>query len=381
MSQVLTASADVKALCDKLRNEPFVTIDTEFVREKTYYSQLCLVQLAGAEDVAAIDPLAAGIDLNPLFDLLADSSVIKVFHAARQDVEIFVHMTGQAPAPLFDTQVAAMVCGYGDQVGYDRLVQKITGEVIDKGSRFTDWSRRPLTTKQIDYALGDVTHLRDVYIALRDQLEASGRLPWVEEELAEVASAETYKSDPDMAWKRLKARNDRPKFLTVLRELAAYREKEAQRKDLPRNRLLRDDVLLEVAALQPDTLDALGVVRGLSQGHLKGSMGKGLLAAVKRGMERVETDPVKRARRPQTEVNAPLLDLLRVLLKAKADQISVAPRVIASSSDLESLARGDMDSPVFEGWRMEYFGTDVKALMDGRLSLTVREGKLVILTD
>jgi ribonuclease D len=369
---LITDTESLRRLCGRLAATDFVTVDTEFMREKTYWPVLCLVQLAGPDEAAAIDPLAPGIDLGPLFDLLADPGVIKVFHAARQDIEIFFHLTGRIPAPLVDTQVAAMVCGFGDSVSYENLAAKLAGARIDKSSRFTDWSHRPLTEKQLRYALSDVTHLRIVYEKLAQRLEQTGRTEWVREEMNLLTDPETYRLDHREAWRRLKVRSDKPRFLGVLRELAAWREAEAQRRNLPRNRLLRDESLIEIAAHTPRTVEELARTRGLSRGTAEGAFGAAILAAVRRGLELPDSElPKPPPRQEPAQGLGPVVDLLRVLLKMRCEAHGVAQKLVASTADLEMIAADDdAPTPALSGWRREIFGTDALALKHGRLALT-----------
>lgn len=378
---LITKTDDLAALCKRLRNEAFVTVDTEFLREKTYWPQLCLVQLGGAEEAEAVDALANGIDLTPLYELLADESVLKVFHAARQDVEIFVKQSGRVPAPLFDTQVAAMVCGFGDQVAYDTLVRKLAGESIDKSSRFTDWSARPLRDKQIAYALSDVTHLRPVYEKLAKQLEKTGREPWVGEEMAVLTDPATYRVEPEDAWRRLKYRHPKPRFLAILQAIAAWREETAQRRDIPRNRVLRDEALLEIAAHPPKSAKDLARIRGLSKGLAEGRQGKAILDAVARGLDLPEEEAPKPPARPDLPPrnqrgNGAVIDLLRVLLKRACETHDVAQKLVANAQDLELIAAGFDDVPALHGWRRQVFGDDALRLMAGDIALRLRDGEI-----
>ena len=368
---MITDSAELAAFCQRLSQARFVTVDTEFMREKTYYPQLCLVQLAGPEEARAVDPMAPGIDLSPLFALLADPNVLKVFHAARQDVEIFLHLSGAVPAPLFDTQVAAMVCGFGDSVGYETLASQLAKARIDKTMRFTDWSMRPLTEKQIQYALADVTHLRVAFEKLERKLEKNGRIGWLAEEMAELANPDTYRTHPDQAWRRLKPRSSSPKFLAVLKELAAWREREAQERDIPRQRMLRDETLMEIAAHHPASTEELARTRGLGKGMVEGRMGQAILDVVKRGLAL----PADQIPRPPERVEmprglGPVVDLLKVLLKMKCDEHGVASKLVANSSDVEAIAADDQANvAALQGWRRDLFGDDALKLKHGRLGL------------
>ena len=375
MRTILTTE-DLATFCERARREPYVTVDTEFLRERTYYAQLCLVQVAlpppggdgapGGEAVL-IDPIAGEMDLAPLWALMADEGVVKVFHAARQDVEIFWHEGGVIPTPLFDTQVAAMVAGFGEQVGYETLARKLARAQIDKGSRFTDWSRRPLSEAQQAYALADVTHLRAVYEHLEAELTRTGRHAWVDEELAVLTDPETYITRPEEAWQRLRTRGASPKVMAVARELAAFRETHAQEADVPRNRVFKDDALMEVAATRPRSMEELGRSRLLQREARKGPIAEGILDAVRRGA--AAKPPPGQRRDDRMQVNPALADLLRVLLKAKSEALGVAAKLIATSSDLDRIAAGERDVHALEGWRREAFGADALRLCDGRLAL------------
>lgn len=370
--QLIADSATLAAFCGRLSDAPFVTIDTEFLRDKTYWPVLCLVQLAGPNEAAAVDALAEGLDLSPLFDLLANPGVIKVFHAARQDVEIFVRMTGKVPHPIVDTQVVAMVCGFGDSASYETLASKLAGARIDKSSRFTDWSHRPLSDKQLAYALSDVTYLRTVYEKLHQKLEKSGREHWVDDEIAILNEPKTYRVDPNNAWIRLKARSDKPRFLAVLKEIAAWREREAQARDLPRNRVVKDETLLEIAAHPPKDAEALSRCRGLSRSFADGKLGDGILAAVKRGLDLPESEAPRLDPKPDIPSGlGPIIELLRVLLKLRCDENEVAQKLIANAGDLEAIAADDeADVQALKGWRREIFGEEALKLKHGKLALT-----------
>ena len=381
----MTLIADTDGLvqfCRRLASSSYLTVDTEFMRDRTYYPQLCLVQLAGDEEAAAIDTLAPGLDLAPLLALLERPGLLKVFHAGRQDVEIFYLLSGRVPAPMFDTQVAAMVCGFGDSVGYDILVAKLTGAQIDKSSRFTNWAARPLTERQIRYAIEDVTHLRKVYERLNRRLERSGRAAWLAEEMAVLSDPATYSIEPASAWLRLKPRSGNRRFLAVLRELAAWREIEAQKRNLPRNRILRDEALVEIAAHHPATAADLARTRGLARGIAEGRMGEAILAAVERGLALPESecpDPPPRLELPRDL--GPVMELLKVLLKLQCDAHHVAPKLVASTADLELIAADDeAPVPALKGWRREVFGEAALALKHGRLALAL-DGKHVNLIE
>jgi ribonuclease D len=368
--------ADTKSLaefCKKMAETEYVTVDTEFMREKTYWARLCLVQVAGPDEAQAIDALADGIDLKPLFQLMADKKVLKVFHAARQDLEIFYHLMKKLPEPVVDTQVAAMVCGFGDSVGYETLVSKLTrGARIDKGSRFTDWSLRPLSDRQVKYALDDVTHLRPVYEKLRSKLEANGHADWLEEEMALLTNPKTYAAEPDQAYRRIKTRGGNPRFLAVLKEVAAWREREAQQLDLPRNRVLRDEALVEIAHHAPGSIEDLARTRGLGKRLAEGERGASLLAAVKKGTSLPEGDLPKAS--PRTDLPrgvGPMVDLMKVLLKMKCEEFEVAQKLVASSDEVERIAAfGDKaDVQALKGWRRQVFGEDALKLRDGGIAL------------
>ena len=372
MTTLITDSQVLADFCQALAKAEYVTVDTEFMREKTYYPQLCLVQLAGPDAAAAIDPMAPGMDLAPLFALMADPKVLKVFHAARQDIEIFYFLGNVIPAPLFDTQVAAMVCGFGDSVGYETLAAKLANARIDKSFRFSDWSNRPLSDRQLDYALDDVTHLRVAYEKLAVMLAKNGRAEWLHEEMAVLTSASTYDADPMESWRRLKPRTNSTKFLAVLREIAAWRELEARKRDLPRNRFLRDEALLEIAAREPKTADELGKVRALSKGFAEGPIGKQLLDAIVRGAAVPKEDRPQLPERVDLPAGrGPIVDLLKVLLKLRCEENDVAQKLVANTSDLEAIAADDKaDVGPLHGWRYEMFGKDALALKQGRLALT-----------
>ncbi len=384
--QTITTTEALESYCAHAAKFPYVTVDTEFLRERSYYSKLCLVQLAVAgeddeQDAVLVDPLAEGLSLAPLYRLFADESVVKVFHAARQDLEIFYHDAGIFPKPLFDTQVAAMVCGFGDQAGYETLVRKIARAQVDKSSRFTDWSRRPLSKAQKKYAIGDVTHLRRIYEWLRDELERNGRASWLDEEMQALTSPETYVIAPEDAWKRLKTRTSSGAFLAVARELARFREAHAQERNIPRNRVFKDDALLELASSRPRDMKELSRSRLLLREARKGAIAEGILAAVKAGLAVPREDqprPAKSAR-DKLQVNPALADLLRVLLKARCTEEKVAQKLVASAADLDALAAGKRDIPALRGWRAQVFGKDALALCEGRLALGARGKRVVTL--
>ncbi len=373
--KTISTTAALEAFCLEAAKYDYVTVDTEFLRERTYYSKLCLIQLAmpGTDDSNAVlvDPLAGDMSLEPLYALFRDTSVVKVFHAARQDLEIFFVDAGVFPEPLFDTQVAAMVCGFGEQVGYETLVRKIAHEAVDKTSRFTDWSRRPLSEAQSKYALADVTHLRQVYEFLAEKLEETGRARWVAEELEILTSPDTYITAPRDAWKRVKTRTNSSKFLAIVRELAAFREEYAQTRNVPRSRVYKDDALVELASNKPKNHEELGRARLLLRDARKGEIADGILKAVEAGVQCPASNlPQPDRSRDKLQVNPALADLLRVLLKAKTESAAVAAKLIAPAADLDAIAAGLRDVPALKGWRREVFGDDALRLCDGKIALT-----------
>ena len=384
--RIITTTDELAAFCAEAKAQPYVTLDTEFLRERTYYSKLCLIQMAlppasGPKSpggpAALIDPLADGLSLEPLYDLFRHTATVKVFHAARQDLEIFFVEGKVFPVPLFDTQVAAMVCGFGEQAGYETLVKKIARQPLDKSSRFTDWSRRPLTQAQADYALADVTHLRAIYEHLAAQLAKTGREAWVAEEAGALVEPETYITRPAEAWERVRTRSGSPRFLAVVRELARFREEYAQTRDIPRSRVYKDDALIELASTKPLTDEDLSKSRLLLREARRGDIAQGILAAVKAGVE--STDLPKPAPEEQgRQGNGALSELLRVLLKAKADAAGVAPRLIASASELDAIASGARDLPSLAGWRAEVFGDDALRLAQGRIALSAAGGAIKV---
>lgn len=367
---MIETTAELKAACDIFAKSDFVTVDTEFLRESTFWPQLCLIQIASPDHEALVDPLAKGLDLKPFFDLMADASVVKVFHAARQDLEIIHHLGGIIPHPLFDTQVAAMVCGFGDSVSYDQLVQKITGKHIDKSSRFTDWSHRPLSQKQLDYALADVTHLRDIYASLKAELEREGRAHWLEDEMAVLETPETYDLHPDDAWTRMKMRVRKPSELAVLMKVTAWREREARNRDVPRGRILKDDAIYEIAQQQPRDAEALGKLRTVPRGWERSASGAAIIAAVNEALAIPKEELPKIAKPYQpNEGTQSAVELLKVLLKLTAEREGVAAKIIANTDDLEKIAsEGEKaDVAAMHGWRKELFGDRALKLIDGQL--------------
>jgi ribonuclease D len=365
---------------ERLAKSPFVAVDTEFMRENTYWPELCLIQIANSEEAAAIDPLAEGLDLQPLWELLVDNEeVLKVFHAGGQDLEIVYNMTGKTPHPLFDTQVAAMALGFGEQVGYSNLIESMLGHTLDKGARFTDWSRRPLDKRQIDYAIGDVTHLVTVFPRMVGKLKKNGRGVWLDEEMERLADPSSFAFAPEDAWKRLKLPSRNPAVLGRLKALAAWRETEARGKNLPRGRIVKDDTLAELAGHPPKSQDGLGQVRGLSPGWRTNDIGARLMAALA-GAQPLGPDelPDREPRRPGLTKDAALVsDLLKLLLKIRAKEAGVAPKLIARSDELEALAAGvRKDLAILSGWRFEEFGRDALDLVEGRLAFATENGKL-----
>ncbi len=378
LPDLITTTDALQELCARLATEQFVTVDTEFIRERTYWPELCVVQLAGSDEVAVVDAEAPDLDLAPLGELLANPAVTKVFHAARQDIEIFVLRFGAVPKPLFDTQIAAMVAGFGDQVGYDSIVSSLTGGSIDKAHRFSDWSARPLSPSQIAYAANDVTYLREVYTKLCERLQQDGRLEWVAEDMAELADPATYRANPETMWERLRARSSNRRFLGVLRAIAAWREREAQRVDIPRQRLLRDEALLEIAATAPTTPDDLARARGVSRGFADGRTGASLLEAIAEA-KALPDDALPEAPRGRdgARPSPALVSLLKVLLAAKCEDHHVAAKLVANSDDIDRLATEDApDIAALHGWRREVFGEAALALKQGRIAVGV-EGRRI----
>ena len=375
----IRTSQDLAAVCQILAKADYVAVDTEFMREATYWPKLCLLQIAGPDAQAVVDPLAPGIDLEPFFDLMRNGKVVKVFHAARQDIEIVYNMAGIIPLPIFDTQIAAMVCGFGDAASYGSLVKRLLRKNLDKSSRFTDWSRRPLSDKQLHYALGDVTHLRGIYLKLKERLETTGRASWVDEEMALLVNPKTYATTPEEAWKRLKLRARSPTDLAVLMEVAAWRERVAQTQNVPRSRVMKDDAIYDVASQAPTTVEALAMLRTVHDGFARSARGRELLEAVKRGVARPHSEV------PKLEVGEPLppsaaavADLLRVLLKSVSARSDVAAKLIATSDDLDRIALDDdADVAALKGWRRELFGADALALKSGAMALAVERGQIV----
>jgi ribonuclease D len=375
---LITTTADLAAACERMSRHSFVTVDTEFLRETTYYPLLCVAQIATADEALVIDALAQDLSLEPFFELMANEKVLKVFHAARQDIEIVWHQAKFIPRPIFDTQVAAMVLGYGDSISYDQLVQRITGDVIDKSNRFTDWSRRPLSAAQVNYAVSDVTHLRKVFLSLSEDLQKRGRSDWVGEEMEVLTSPDTYRSDPETAWERLKTRVRKPKELSILMEVAAWREREAQSRDVPRGRVLKDEAIGDIAIHGPTSMEKLASLRSLPRGFERSKWGAEIVEAVKRGLAR-DMSALPKLDKPRQGVNgSATVELLKVLLRMVSEQHGVAAKVIATVEDLERIAADDRaDVAALHGWRREMFGEQAIALKRGRLALAVDKGRVV----
>jgi ribonuclease D len=378
MTMLITDTDTLARFCARQRGARFVAVDTEFMRERTYWPILCVVQVAGAEEAVAIDALAQGIDLSPLLALIADPEILKVFHAARQDLEIFFQLSGQVPHPIFDTQIAAMVCGFGDSASYETLVKRLAGAPLDKASRFTDWAHRPLSDRQIEYALADVVHLRTVYERLQELLAKNGRTLWFAEEMADLIDPAIYRSEPSEAWRRfrLRGRVER-RLLGVLRAVAAWREAAAQQRDLPRGRIMRDEAVLEIAAHAPKTIEGLARTRSLGRGIAEGRLGHEILEAVAQGLADPNPPPAVSAKADAPPGIGPLIELLRVLLKQRCEDFGVAQKLGASADDLEAVAAAD-DAPVraLSGWRREVFGNDALALKHGELALTAGANRI-----
>jgi ribonuclease D len=376
--ELITTTEELAAICARMARQPFVTVDTEFLRESTYYPLLCVAQIASPDEVAVIDARAPGIDLQPLFALLTNTSVLKVFHAARQDIEIVWNMAQAIPTPIFDSQVAAMVLGYGDSISYDQLVQRVTGDTLDKSHRFTDWARRPLSDAQIQYAASDVTHLRDIYRKLSADLDRQGRNGWVEEEMNILTSEETYRMEPARAWERLRTRVRKPKELAVLIEVAAWREREAQSRDVPRSRVLKDDAVGDIAVQAPTSVERLAHLRSLPKGFEKSRWGEQIVDAVKRGLA-IDPKSLPRIERHKPAPNgAATVELLKVLLRMTSERHGVAAKIIATVDDLDRIAGDDnADVPAMHGWRRELFGSKALELKHGQLALAVEKGRVV----
>ena len=377
---LITDQKALEGFCASLKSETFITVDTEFLREKTYYPKLCLIQIGAADGrAAAIDPLSDDIDLAPVYDLLFDEKILKIFHAARQDLEIFFNQTGKVVHPFFDTQIAAMVCGYGDSIGYENLVRNITGGQIDKSSQYTNWSNRPLSDKQVNYALGDVTHLVKVYEHLAEQLEKRGRTSWAFEEEAVLEDPATYDVDLNEMWRKIKVKSPKPQTLAVLRELAAWREARAQRKDLPKNWVMKDDTLADMAAQAPRDAKALKKIRNMSKDLAEGHIGKQLLEVIDSALKSdKESWPEVKRKKPPSARTIAIVEILKLLLKIQSSEHEVASKLIASSSDLEAIAKDDgADVPALRGWRREIFGAEALAMKHGKVSIGLKDDKII----
>lgn len=377
----ITTQPDLDALCARLADAPWICVDTEFMRERTYYPILCLVQVCGPDRQAgAIDPIAGkNLDWTPFYALLNDPGIVKVFHSGRQDLEIFFHLTGRVPAPVFDTQIAAMVCGHGESVGYESIVRAVTGEKVDKGSQFTDWARRPLTERQITYALGDVIHLAAVYEALSAEIDRRGRRGWIEEEDAVLQNPLTYRGDPAQLWRRIKIRSDKPAVLAVLRELAAWREEEAQRRDVPRGHVLKDEAMAEIALNTPQGPVELGRIRGLGEDRARGKVGAQILDCIARAKAMPAAEWPKAPRRSDFPAHlGPVVEMLKMLLRIRCAQADVVPRLVAGQEDLEAIAQ-ERDCPALHGWRSEVFGADAQRLRRGEISFTLKGNSVALL--
>ena len=378
---LITETNELIEACERFSQDSFLAIDTEFMRERTYYPQLCLIQIAGKSEAVTVDALANEISLDPILNLMANNEIIKVFHACRQDMEIFFNLNRRIPFPVFDTQIGAMVCGYGESVSYDKLVRQITGIQIDKSSRFTDWSHRPLSKQQLNYALSDVTHLRTVYESLLNQLEKNGRINWLNEEFQSVLSPKTYDIPLDQIWKRLKIKNGKPRFLILVRELCAFREKEAQNRNTPRNRVIRDDVLLDIAARSPKSSVDLAKVRSLSPQFAEVRLWKSILRVVAEASNIPESDApqLEKLNKPKPQKPA-LIELLKVLLKHKSEDNNVAQKLIASTADLEAIAENDNANVLaLNGWRKDVFGADALLLKSGKIALSATGDRIKVI--
>ena len=380
---LITTTSDLIAFCERAKQESYITVDTEFVREHTYWSQLCLIQVGLEKEAVAIDPLAEGIDLSSFFDLLQDAHVTKVFHSARQDIEIFYHLTGQIPHPLFDTQIAGMVCGFGESIGYDVLVQKFAKISIDKSSRYTHWAQRPLTDKQLHYALGDVIHLRVIYEKLLNIIEKDDRFHWLEEELFILRNPQTYEIDPYRVWEKIKAKSAKPRMLAILREIAAWREIKAQEKNLPRGRIMQDNIMLGLAASAPRSLTELRKMRGLTSSFLEGTRGTTVLELIEKALALPNEDcPQVRKDVVSPPGTTALIEMLRLLLKIKAEKYQVAQKLIATQGDLEIIARSLEPEPIvpaLEGWRREIFGNAALALKEGKVAIGIKDHRICLI--
>ena len=378
--KLLTDNQDIADICARFATADFITVDTEFMRENTYWPILCLIQISDGKEAAAIDPLAKGVDLGPLLELMVNNeNVLKIFHAGGQDVEIIHNLTGKTPHPIFDTQIAAMAIGQSEQIGYANLVDSWLGITLDKGARFTDWSRRPLNARQLEYAIADVTHLATIFPMMLEKLKETGRGRWINAEMEKLADPENYVNDPEKAWLRVKSQGRNLDMLGRLKAIAAWREREAQSKDLPRGRIMRDETLADIAGHPPKDQTKLGQVRGLSAGWKNNDIGTRLMEVIEQAEPLSRDDlPLKIGRRPKNgKSNALVTDLLKLLLKIRSAEMNVASRLLARADDLERIVAGEReDVPLLEGWRYEEFGRDALDLVEGRVSFTVKDGKL-----
>ncbi len=374
-TRVITTTDDLKTFVATFGTERFITVDTEFIRERTYFPQLCLMQVATSKEAVAIDPLSGEIDLQPLYDAFADERLLKVFHAAKQDIEIFVHDSGRVPLPMYDTQIAAMVCGFGDSASYETLVRELVGAKLDKASRFTDWARRPLSDRQLVYALDDVIHLRAVFEKLEKMIEEDGRSEWIAEEMNELTLITQYRVDVDHMWQRLKVKSRTPEYLQMLRATARWREQHAMRRDLPRQRVLKDDFIVQIAAMAPKSVEDIQELRGV-----QGQMNREAMESLVRAMEEARAEPketwphAEERQRPMPASQEACLDQLKLLLRSRCEETHLVPRLVADKEELENLVRGKItfeQSHISHGWRYEVFGRDAQALLDGKLTAKV----------
>ncbi len=379
--RIIETSGELKAFAQELEKAPYVALDTEFMRDQTYWPKLCLIQVAAPGAEAIVDPMAEGIDLSPFYGLLKSPHIVKVLHAARQDIEIFSQQGGVIPSPLFDSQIAAMVCGFGDAASYETLTRKLARAEVDKSARFTDWSRRPLSPRQLEYALADVTHLRTIYEALKKQLARNGREAWVQEEIEALKDPALYRLDPETAWKRLKPRTGNKRFLAILAAIAAWREREAQARDLPRNRVIKDEALMEIAAHPPDSAEGLERIRAVPRGFASSRSGKALMDAIQEGRRTPPPENIDEPEKPRRkrEPSPAAVDLLKTLLRLRAEEAGVAPRLIANVDDIERLAAfEDEGVAALHGWRADVFGKDAVALRKGELAIALEDGNAVV---
>jgi ribonuclease D len=378
---IISTSGDLARICEQLSQSEFVAVDTEFMRQSTYWPNLCLIQIASPEAEAVIDPMADDMDLAPFFELMANPKVVKVFHAARQDVEIIYNLAGIIPLPIFDTQIAAMVCGFGEAASYGALVKRLMRKNLDKSSRFTDWARRPLSEKQLTYALGDVTHLRGIYVKLKNRLESTGRASWLDEELADLTDPANYKTEPEEAWRRLKMRARTPQELAIMIEVAAWRERAAQKQNVPRSRVVKDDTIYDVLTQAPKTVEELSKLRTIHDGFARSARARELVEAVNKALQRPPEElPPLNIAEPLPPSAIAVADLFRVLLKAVAARHDVAAKLIATTDELDKIALDDeADVPALNGWRRELFGDDALAIKAGRIAIAVDKGKIITL--